>query len=44
MDKIDNKDKIKIEIEVAVANQLIKLKQVGDTYSMVIQRLIEKNG
>jgi len=42
MDKIDRKDKVKIEIEVFVANQLIKLKHVGDTYSMVIQRLIEK--
>lgn len=31
-------DKIKVEIERDLANELIKLKQVGDTYSDVIKK------
>ena len=47
MDKNDKiKDKTKVEIKTNVLNELIKLKQVGDTYSDVIRRLLnskEKN-
>lgn len=39
---MDNKDKIKIEIDRSVANQLLKLKEVGDTYSDVIERLLKR--
>jgi len=34
------KDKTKVEIETEILNQLIKLKEVGDTYSDVIRRLV----
>ena len=40
---MDKKDKAKVEIEKDVLNQLIKLKKVGDTYSDVIKRLLQKN-
>ncbi len=40
---MDNKDKIKIQLERDVVNRLIKMKEVGDTYSDVIKKLI-KNG
>lgn len=36
-----NKDKTKVEIETEILNQLIKLKEVGDTYSDVIRRLLK---
>ncbi len=39
---MDKKDKTKVEIEKEVLNQLIKLKEVGDTYSDVIRRLLKK--
>lgn len=42
MDKKD-KDRTKVEIETEVLNQLIKLKKVGDTYSDVIRKLLNKN-
>ena len=40
---MDKKDKTKVEIETEILNQLIKLKEVGDTYSDVIRRLLKKN-
>jgi len=42
-DKVDRKKKTKVEIETEVLNELIKLKNVGDTYTDVIRRLL-KNG
>jgi len=36
------KDKTKVEIETEILNQLIKLKEVGDTYSDVIRMLLKK--
>jgi len=41
---MDKKYKTKVEIETEILNRLIKLKEVGDTYSDVIKRLLEKNG
>jgi len=38
---MDRKDKTKVEVETEVLNQLIKLKEVGDTYSDVIKRLLK---
>lgn len=38
MDKVD---KTKIELDKKVANKLLKLKDVGDTYSDVIKRLLD---
>jgi len=38
---MDKKDKTKVEIEKEILNQLIKLKEVGDTYSDVIRRLLQ---
>ena len=35
-------NKTKVELETDILNQLIKLKEVGDTYSDVIRRLLEK--
>jgi len=35
------KDKVKIQLDRDVVNELIKMKEVGDTYSDVIRRLIE---
>ena len=39
----DNMDKTKVQLDKDVVNSLIKLKEVGDTYSDVIRRLL-KNG
>jgi len=39
--KIDD-DKVKIELDKDIANQLIKLKNYGDSYSDVIRRLLDK--
>ena len=36
------KEKTKVEIETDVLNALIKLKKVGDTYTSVIRRLLNK--
>lgn len=33
--------KVKVELDREVVNRLIKLKEVGDTYSDVIVRLLE---
>ena len=38
---MDKKNKTKVEIETEILNQLIKLKEVGDTYSDVIRRLLK---
>jgi len=40
---MDKKDKTKIEVEKEILNQLIKLKEVGDTYSDVIRKLLKNN-
>jgi predicted CopG family antitoxin len=34
-------DKVKIEIKRSVLQALLEMKQVGDSYSMVIERLIK---
>ena len=39
---MDKKDRVKVELEKEVVNKLIKLKEVGDTYSSVIRRLMDK--
>ena len=39
---MDKKDKVKVEFDRDVLNHLIKLKEVGDTYSDVVRRLLEK--
>ncbi len=39
---MDKKDKIKVEIDRDVANRLLKQKEVGDTYSDVIKRLLDR--
>lgn len=41
-DNIDNMDKVKVQLEKDVVNELIKLKKVGDTYSDVVRRLLNK--
>ena len=44
---MDNKDKTKVEINTKTLNKLIKLKNVGDTYSDVIEKILKqykKNG
>lgn len=40
---MDKEDKTKVEIETEILNKLIKLKNVGDTYSDVIRRLLCKS-
>ena len=39
---MDKQDKVKVEIEREILNQLIKLKEVGDTYSDVIKKLLKR--
>jgi predicted CopG family antitoxin len=39
---MDKQDKVKVEIEREILNQLIKLKEVGDTYSDVIRKLLRR--
>lgn len=34
-------DKIKVELDRDIANRLLKRKEVGDTYSDVIKRLLD---
>ena len=34
-------DKVKVQLDKDVATALIRLKEVGDTYSTVIRRLLE---
>jgi hypothetical protein len=43
IDSSDSMEKVKVELEKSLVNALIKLKNVGDTYSDVIRRLMEKN-
>jgi len=38
---MDKRDKIKVELDRDIVNELIKLKQVGDTYSDVIKKLLK---
>ncbi len=38
---MDKKDKVKVQLDKDVVNELIKMKEVGDTYSNVVRRLIE---
>ncbi len=35
-------NKTKVELDVDVVNKLIKMKEMGDTYSSVIRKLLEK--
>lgn len=42
MDKKDNVDKVKIELDRDIVNDLLKMKEVGDTYSNVVRRLLRK--
>jgi len=35
-------DKVKIQLDADVVQQLIRLKNVGDTYSDVVKRLLKK--
>lgn len=37
---MDNKNKTKVELDTDVVNELIHLKEVGDTYSDVVRRLL----
>ena len=37
----DNMDKVKVQLDKDVVNALIKLKEVGDTYSDVIRKLLK---
>ena len=43
MDNSDNMDKVKIQLEKDIVNSLIHLKEVGDTYSDVVRRLLENS-
>ena len=36
------KDKVKVEFDRDVLNALLKLKEVGDTYSDVVRRLLKE--
>lgn len=38
---MDKKDKVKIELDRNIVNELIKRKKVGDTYSDVIRELLK---
>ena len=42
MDNVDNMDKVKVQLDKDLVNELIKRKQVGDTYSDVLRRIIKK--
>ena len=42
MDNIDKMDKVKVQLDKDIVNELIKMKQVGDTYSDVLRRIIKK--
>ena len=42
IDKIDIEDKVKVELDRDIANQLIQLKKVGDSYSDIIRRLLDE--
>ncbi len=36
------RNKTKVELDVDVVNKLIKMKEMGDTYSSVIRKLLKK--
>ena len=38
----DNMDKVKIQLDKDIVNRLIKLKEMGDTYTDVVRRLLDK--
>ena len=40
MSKLNPEDKVNVELDRDVANQLIKLKNVGDSYSDIIRSLL----
>ena len=40
MDNIDKMDKVKVQLDKDIVNELIKKKKVGDTYSDVLRRLL----
>jgi len=40
--KLNPDDKVNVELERDVANKLIKLKNVGDSYSDIIRRLLDE--
>jgi len=42
MDNVDKMDKVKIQLDKDIVNELIKMKQVGDTYSDILRKLIKK--
>ncbi|NIA03801.1 MAG: hypothetical protein GWP09_00440 [Nitrospiraceae bacterium] len=35
-------DKVKVQLDRDILNELLKMKQVGDSYSDVIRRLLEE--
>ena len=41
MDIVDSMDKVKIQLDKDIVNALIKLKDVGDTYSDVVRGLLK---
>ncbi len=40
--KLNPEDKVNVELDRDVANRLIKLKNVGDSYSDIIRRLLDE--
>ncbi|MDP2754108.1 MAG: hypothetical protein Q8P40_06920 [Nitrospirota bacterium] len=40
--KLNPEDIVNVELDSDVANQLIKLKNVGDSYSDIIRRLLDE--
>lgn len=40
--KLNPEEKVNVELDRDVANQLIKLKNVGDSYSDIIRRLLDE--
>jgi predicted CopG family antitoxin len=40
-DNMPNPDKVKVELDRDVVNRLIRMKQVGDSYSTIIKRLLD---
>lgn len=41
IDNVGSMDKVKVQLDKDIVNSLIKLKQVGDTYSDVIRGLLK---
>lgn len=42
MDNMGKMDKVKIQLDKDIVNELIKLKEVGDTYSDVLRKILKK--